>query len=45
MVITLGDRRWRVRGLARNMSFEQLRVNVLVSAAGAEVFHVDTFDC
>ena len=26
------------------MSFEQLRVNVLVSLAGAEAFHVDTFD-
>ncbi|NOZ95402.1 MAG: toprim domain-containing protein [Acidobacteria bacterium] len=44
IVITLGDRRWRVRGLGRNMSFEQLRVNVLVSLAGAEAFHVDTFD-
>ena len=44
VVITLGDRRWRVRGLARNMSFEQLRVNVLVSLADTEAFHVDTFD-
>jgi len=44
IVITLGDRRWRVRGLGRNMSYEQLRVNVLVSLAGAEAFHVDTFD-
>jgi len=34
IVLTLGDRRWRIRGLARNMSFEQLRVNVLVSLHG-----------
>ena len=44
VVISLGDRRWRVRGMARNMSYEQLRVNVLVSRPGADAFHVDTFD-
>jgi len=44
VVIALGERRWRVRGLERNLSFEQLRVNVLVSLAGAEAFHVDAFD-
>jgi len=37
-----GDRRYRVRGLARNTSYDALKVNLL-SAAG-ERFHVDTFD-
>jgi DNA primase len=35
-------RRWRVRGLAKNLAYEVLKVNVLV--AQAENFHVDTFD-
>ena len=40
------DRHWRVRGLAKNMSYETLRVNVLVRRAvhGAEAFHLDTLD-
>jgi DNA primase catalytic core len=50
--INLGDRRWRIRGLSKNLSREQLRVNVLVShveepgaAAGSGAgFHVDTLD-
>ena len=37
-----GSRFWRIRGLEKNTSFEQLRVNVLCSNAGA--FHVDTLD-
>lgn len=36
------DRHWRVRGLAKNMSYETLRVNVLVRRGDA--FHVDGFD-
>jgi DNA primase catalytic core len=35
-------RRYRVRGLAKNLSFEVLRVNLLASKADA--FYVDTFD-
>ena len=35
-------RRWRVRGLAKNLAYEVLKVNVLV--ASGESFHVDTFD-
>ncbi|MGH8703584.1 MAG: toprim domain-containing protein [Burkholderiales bacterium] len=35
-------RRYRVRGLAKNMSYEQLKVNVLASRG--EAFHVDTID-
>jgi hypothetical protein len=42
VVIELGERRFRVRGLARNLSFEQLRVNLLV--ASGERFHVDSLD-
>ena len=42
VVMRMGDRRWRVRGLAKNKSHEVLRVNVLV--ARGEAFHVDTFD-
>ena len=41
-VFTLGDRRYRVRGLTKNLSLEQLRVNLL--AARGEAFFVDTLD-
>ena len=40
--IALGDRRYRVRGLAKNLSIDTLRVNLLVS--GDAGLHVDTFD-
>jgi DNA primase catalytic core len=42
-----GDRRYRVRGLSKNMSYELLKINVLVSGRtprGESAFHVDTFD-
>ena len=42
-----GERRYRVRGLNKNMSYELLKVNVLVSGKtprGESAFHVDTFD-
>jgi DNA primase catalytic core len=45
--IQQGDRRYRVRGLAKNMSYELLKVNVLVSGKtprGESAFHVDMFD-
>ncbi|MCP4040356.1 MAG: toprim domain-containing protein, partial [Gammaproteobacteria bacterium] len=42
ITITLGDRRYRIRGLQKNLSFEQLKVNLLVSQG--EALHVDTFD-
>jgi len=42
VVITLGDRRYRVRGLAKNNSFDTMKVNVL--CARGEAFYVDTFD-
>jgi hypothetical protein len=43
VVLQLGDRRWRIRGLAKCTSFDALRVNVLVAREGAG-FHVDTLD-
>jgi DNA primase len=45
--IVQGERRYRVRGLNKNMSYELLKVNVLVSGRtprGESAFHVDTFD-
>ena len=42
IVIALGDRRYRIRGLAQNQSLHALKVNVLVSLGDA--FHVDTFE-
>jgi len=42
IVITLGDRRYRVRGLAKNLSYDLLKINLLASRG--EGFHVDTLD-
>jgi DNA primase catalytic core len=42
IILHLGDRKYRVRGLGKNLSYDALRVNVL--AARAEAFHVDTLD-
>ncbi|MFO7594300.1 MAG: CHC2 zinc finger domain-containing protein, partial [Pseudomonadota bacterium] len=42
VVIVFGDRRYRIRGLHKNLSLNQLKVNVLVSRD--EVLHVDTLD-
>jgi DNA primase catalytic core len=46
VAFAFGDRRWRVRGLERNTSYETLRINLLVSReiSGADSFHVDTLD-
>ena len=47
VAIRFGDRRWRVRGLERNLCFNTLKVNLLVSRVQGdriESFHVDTFD-
>jgi DNA primase len=40
--VTYGTRRYRVRGLQKNTSYEVLKVNLLVTVD--EVVHVDTFD-
>jgi hypothetical protein len=42
IVLTLGDRRYRVRGLARNLSPDTLKINLLV--ARDALFYVDTLD-
>lgn len=42
VVITLGDRRYRVRGLQKNLSYDLLKVNLLASRGDG--FHVDTLD-
>jgi DNA primase catalytic core len=46
VTFSLDDRHWRVRGLARNTSYETLRVNLLVSREvhHSQSFHVDTLD-
>jgi len=40
--IDLGDRHYRVRGLQKNMSYDQLKVNLLVTKG--DHVHIDTFD-
>ena len=42
VAIQLGHRRYRVRGLSKNLSFDQLKVNVLASTDNG--MFVDTFD-
>ncbi len=42
VVMVFGDRRYRIRGLAKNLSYELMKVNVGV--AQNDAFHVDTLD-
>ena len=42
VTFTFGDRRYRIRGLAKNLAFDVMKVNVL--AARGEALHVDTLD-
>ncbi|MGB6002053.1 MAG: CHC2 zinc finger domain-containing protein, partial [Thermoanaerobaculia bacterium] len=42
VVLPVGDRRYRVRGLERNLSYDVLKVNLFASRG--EGFHVDTLD-
>ncbi len=42
MVISLGDRRYRVRGLGKNLAYDVMKINLLASRR--EAFHVDTLD-
>lgn len=44
VVIVLGDRRWRVRGLDNNTSHGSMRVNILVSKGDAAAYHVDVIE-
>jgi DNA primase catalytic core len=42
VVISFGERRYRARGISKNLSHEVLRVNLFASRG--EAFHVDTVD-
>jgi DNA primase len=42
VVLMLGDRRYRVRGLPKNLAYDTLKVNLLVSRESR--FYVDTLD-
>jgi DNA primase catalytic core len=42
VTLTLGERRYRVRGLVKNLAYDTLKVNLLVSLG--ERFYVDTLD-
>jgi len=42
IVIAQGDRRYRVRGLGKNLSYDLLKINLLASRNDG--FHVDTLD-
>jgi DNA primase len=47
VLLSFGERRWRVRGLTKASSFDLLRVNVMCSVPdgrGGVRFHVDTLD-
>lgn len=45
VVLHFEDRTWRVRGLSKNLSFETMRVNLLVGLDGdTSRFHQDTLD-
>ena len=46
IVITLGDRRYRIRGLEKNLSFDVMKINLLVSGPSfdGDAVHVDTLD-
>ena len=41
-VMTFGDRRYRVRGLSKNLSYETLKINLHIACG--ETYYVDTFD-
>ena len=42
IIIKLGSRNYRIRGLAKNLSYEQLKVNVHITKG--ENYYIDTFD-
>jgi hypothetical protein len=43
-VLTLGERRYRIRGLEKNLSLQMLKINLLITHAASGLVHVDTFD-
>jgi len=48
VIIALGDRRYRIRGLEKNLAYDVMKINLLVSRpsfdGAGESIHVDTFD-
>ncbi len=48
IIITLGNRRYRIRGLDKNLAFDVMKINLLVSCpafdGAGESMHVDRFD-
>ena len=42
VIVSYGERRYRVRGLAKNLSYETLKINLHI--AQSEAYYVDTFD-
>ena len=48
VTITLGDRRYRIRGLDKNLAYDVMKINLLASRASfdgaGEAVHVDSFD-
>ena len=42
VIVNYGERRYRVRGLSKNLSYETLKINLHI--AQAEAYYVDTFD-
>jgi DNA primase len=42
LVMSFGDRRYRVRGLSKNLSYETLKINLHIGRE--EAYYVDTFD-
>jgi DNA primase len=43
-LISFGERRYRVRGLEKNLSLQMLKINLLVTGADPALMHVDTLD-
>ncbi|NOY15821.1 MAG: toprim domain-containing protein [Gammaproteobacteria bacterium] len=48
IIIALGDRRYRIRGLEKNLAYDVMKINLLVSRpaldGAGDTVHVDTFD-
>jgi DNA primase catalytic core len=42
LVVSYGERRYRVRGLSKNLSYETLKINLHIGCG--EAYYVDTFD-
>ncbi len=42
VIVAYGDRRYRVRGLSKNLSYETLKINLHI--AQGDAYYVDTFD-